>query len=117
QYLELDVDEYIGEDENNQKQMTLFEENSLEDHKKVSEKYTLYAYIIEKINTMILEKLKETNSLELYTNIDMPTVEVLSSMQWNGMYVDEQELSAFGEELTSQIEVLTKVIHEMAGEE
>ena len=117
QYLELDVDEYIGEDENNQKQMTLFEENSLENHKKVSEKYTLYAYIIEKINTMILEKLKETNSLELYTNIDMPTVEVLSSMQWNGMYVDEQELSAFGEELTSQIEVLTKVIHEMAGEE
>ena len=47
----------------------------------------------------------------------MPTVEVLSSMQWNGMYVDEQELSAFGEELTSQINMLTKVIHEMAGEE
>ena len=117
QYLELDIEEYIGEEENTQKQMTLFEENDIQKDKKASEKYTLYVYVIEKINTMILQKLKETNSFELYTNIDMPTVEVLSSMQWNGMYVDEQELSAFGEELTSQIEVLTKVIHEMAGEE
>ena len=116
QYLELDIEEYIGE-EDSQKQMTLFEENDIQKDKKTSEKYTLYAYVIEKINTMILQKLKETNSFDLYTNIDMPTVEVLSNMQWNGMYVDEQELSAFGEELTSQIEVLTKVIHEMAGEE
>ncbi len=116
QYLELDIEEYIGA-EDSQKQMTLFEENTIQNDKKDSEKYTLYAYVIEKINTMILQKLKETNSFDLYTNIDMPTVEVLSSMQWNGMYVDEQELSAFGKELTSQIEVLTKVIHEMAGEE
>ncbi len=117
QYLELDIDEYIGEDENNQKQMTLFEENKGQDEKKVSEKYNLYAYVIEKLNTIILQKLKETDSFDLYTNIDMPTVEVLSSMQWNGMYVDEEELNQFGKELTSQIEVLTKVIHEMAGEE
>ena len=116
QYLELDIEEYIGE-EDNQKQMTLFEENNVQNDKKASEKYNLYVYVIEKINTIILQKLKETNSFDLYTNIDMPTVEVLSSMQWNGMYVDEQELSAFGEELTSQIEVLTKVIHAMAGEE
>ena len=116
QYLELDIEEYIGEEEN-QKQMTLFEENDMQNDKKASEKYNLYVYVIEKINNMILQKLKETNSFDLYTNIDMPTVEVLSSMQWNGMYVDEQELSAFGEELTSQIEVLTKEIHEMAGEE
>ncbi len=116
QYLELDIEEYIGEEEN-QKQMTLFEENDMQNDKKASEKYNLYVYVIEKINNMILQKLKETNSFDLYTNIDMPTVEVLSSMQWNGMYVDEQELSAFGEELTSQIEVLTKVIHKMAGEE
>ena len=116
QYLELDIEEYIGE-ENDQKQMTLFEENSVQNDKKVSEKYNMYSYVIKQINTIILQKLKETNSFELYINIDMPTVEVLSSMQWNGMYVDEKELSSFGEELTSQIEVLTKVIHEMAGEE
>lgn len=117
QYLELDVDEYIGLDDDNQKQMTLFETNDMLNDKKTSKKYNLYAYLIEKINTIVIQKLKETNSFELYTNIDMPTVEVLSSMQWNGMYVDEEELSAFGKELTAQIEVLTKLIHEMAGEE
>lgn len=117
QYLEIDIEEYIGTEENHQKQMTLFEENQAEDLKRTSEKYAFYVYMIEKINQTIIEKLKEINSFELYTNIDMPTVEVLSNMQWNGMYVDEKELNAFGEELTTQIEVLTKVIHEMAGEE
>ena len=57
QYLELDIEEYIGE-EDKQKQMTLFEETSNADVKKDSEKYTLYAYIIEKINTMVIQKFK-----------------------------------------------------------
>ena len=114
QYLEIDVDEYIGED-NQQQQLTLFQEENIE--KDVSKKFNLYAYLINEINEEIIKKLKETNSLELYKNIDIPTIEVLSDMQWNGMYVDEQELNKFGQELTSQIEVLTKIIHEMAGEE
>lgn len=46
----------------------------------------------------------------------MPTVEVLSNMQWNGMYVDKEELETFGKELTDRLEKLTKVIYEMAGE-
>ena len=114
QYLEIDVDEYIGED-NQQQQLTLFQEENIE--KDVSKKFNLYAYLINEINEEIIKKLKETNSLELYKNIDIPTIEVLSDMQWNGMYVDEQELNKFGQELTSQIEVLTKIIREMAGEE
>jgi len=47
----------------------------------------------------------------------MPLVEVLANMQYNGMYVDKEELVRFGEELKKQIEVLTKEIYEMAGEE
>ena len=117
EYLELDIDEYIGTEDDNQKQMTLFDDNNVENNKKDSEKYNLYVYIIDKINDIVIEKLKDTNSFDLYTNIDIPTIEVLSSMQWNGMYVDEEELNEFGKELTSQIEILTKVIHEMAGEE
>jgi len=47
----------------------------------------------------------------------MPTIEVLSNMQWNGMYVDKTELEQFGKELTDKLEVITKIIYEMAGEE
>ncbi len=47
----------------------------------------------------------------------MPTVTVLADMQWNGMYVDEEELTEFGNKLKEQLEIKTKVIYEMAGEE
>lgn len=116
QYLEIDTEEYIGTEENEQEQLNLFEENTeLKNNDK--KEYSAYVYFIEMINEKILEKLKEINAYELYKNIDMPTVEVLSSMQWNGMYIDEEELKEFGKELTEKIEILTKEIHEMAGEE
>ena len=47
----------------------------------------------------------------------MPTIEILSNMQWNGMYIDKKELEQFGKELTEKLEIITKVIYEMAGEE
>ena len=47
----------------------------------------------------------------------MPTVEVLADMQWNGMYADEEELNKFGDKLKEQLEIKTKMIYEMAGEE
>ena len=47
----------------------------------------------------------------------MPTVEVLAEMQWNGMYADLEELEAFGQELKQRLEVLTKEIYELCGEE
>ena len=47
----------------------------------------------------------------------MPTVEVLSDMQWNGMYADSNQLDEFGDELKQNLEVLTKEIYDLAGEE
>ena len=116
QYLEFDIDEYIDDDKTDEQQLTLFDENK-ENDKNESKKYNIYAYLVEKINEIIIKKLEETNSIKLYKEIDMPTIEVLSNMQWNGMYVDEKELEEFGKELTSQIDILTKIIHEMAGED
>ena len=66
-------------------------------------------------NTM--KKLEEIDAVELFQNIDMPTVEVLAEMQWNGMYVDVEELKAYGNELKGKLEVLVKEIYELAGEE
>lgn len=115
QYLEIDVSKYINKEEN--QQINLFESIEKDNSKQEKEKYMLYAYAIFEIRKMTLSKLKETNSLELFTNIDMPTIEVLSDMQWNGIYLDEDELNEFGKELTKKIETITKIIYEMAGEE
>ena len=122
-YLEIDADELLGEEEKEEKQeqINLFETEENKKNKEVSEreieKNCLYTYVIGKIKEITKEKLEEINCLELFNKIDMPTVEVLSNMQWNGMYVDKEELENFGKELTSKLEALTKIIYEMAGEE
>ena len=120
QYLEIDCSE-IGE-ENNKKeqQINLFdniENPKTEEKEEQKEKYKLYAYAIEKIKEKTSNELQKINCLELFNEIDMPTVEVLSDMQANGMYVDEKELEKFGEELTTKLDTITKIIYEMAGEE
>ena len=130
-YLEIYVEEYLGEDEENkeeqkEEQINLFETEGIKEKeeklkeeltKREIEEISLYVYSIEKIKEITKNKLEEINCLELFYNIDMPTVEVLSNMQWNGMYVDKEELEEFGKELTLKLDTITKIIYEMAGEE
>ncbi len=112
-YLNINVHELIGKEKEMQ-QMTLFEAQNEQEEK---EKYALYSYAIGKIKEITLKQLEEIGAIKLFYEIDMPTVEVLSDMQWNGMYVDEEELKQFGKELTEKLESLTKLIYEIAGEE
>ena len=118
-YLELYLEEILVEEEQDTKQINLFdngeEKNNKEKRKK--EETCIFAYAIGKIKEITLKKLEEINCLDLFYKIDMPTVEVLSNMQWNGMYVDKEELEQFGKELTEKLETITKIIYEMAGEE
>ena len=119
QYLNLSVSSYLsqnGINEENSKQMTLFDstENQKED---ISYKNALYAYAIGKMSEILTQKLKEQKELELFETIDMPTIEVLANMQWNGMKVNENDLIEFGKQLKEGINILTQEIYELAGEE
>lgn len=120
QYLEIDMKEYKNGEEQ-VKQINLFdivEENEEQQKDKKQEKtYLMYVYSISKIKDITSKNLDKIGALNLFYNIDMPTVEVLSNMQWNGMYVDENRLMEFGKELTDKLQILTKEIYEMAGEE
>ncbi len=120
-YLEIDITNMLEDDKKQNEQINLFEqmtsEESTEKNKSEEKKYTLYSYFLYKAKEKTIEKLKETNSLDLFNNIDMPTVEVLADMQWNGMHADEEELENFGKTLKEQLEIKTKIIYEMAGEE
>ena len=119
QYLNLSVSSYLaqnGINEENSKQITLFDstENQKED---ISYKNALYAYAIGKMSEILTQKLKEQNELELFETIDMPTIEVLANMQWNGMKVNENDLIEFGRQLKEGLNLLTQEIYELAGEE
>ena len=112
-FLEIDTSKLASKEETTQ--INLFDEiPSVEQDK---EKCSKYSYAISKIKDITEKKLEEIDALKLFDEIDMPTVEVLSDMQWNGMYVDEKELEEFGQELKDKLEILTKEIYEMAGEE
>ena len=118
-YLELYLEEILGEEEEDTKQINLFDsgEEKNNEEKRRQEETCIFSYAIGKIKEITLKKLEEVNCLDLFNNIDMPTVEVLSNMQWNGMYVDKEELEQFGKELTEKLGTITKIIYEMAGEE
>ena len=126
EYLGIDLVEYmenLGVGESKNTQMNLFDNLSNEDNAQIETseknktKSCLYVTLISKLKEVTNKKLEKINALDLFKNIDMPTVEVLSDMQWNGMYVDEKELEDFGKELTAKIDTVTKTIYEMAGEE
>ena len=121
EYLDLNINKYLIENEIKEKdntQITLFDTN-IENTKNDSKKYKqgFYVYCIWHLSQKLTEKLKEINGLKLFEEIDMPTIEVLADMQWNGMHVEEEELIEFGKSLKEGIDSLTKEIYNLAGQE
>ena len=112
-YLNIDIEKYMNKEENNQ--MTLFDisEEKIKDEK---QEISIYAYIIEKLYKTLTKRIEETNQLELFNNIEMPMVEILADMQYNGIYVNKNELMEFGVEIKSKIDVLEREIHDLCGE-
>ena len=121
EYLNLYVEEYLksqGISSEKDKQITLFNEDN-SDNKNNEEmfKISFYAYSISKLKDVLNEKLIETNQLDVFEKIDMPLIEVLANMQYEGIYIDKNELEAFGNELKQRIDEITKEIYDLAGEE
>ena len=120
QYLNLDIANYLKDADMKQEtetQMTLFtqEENKELDFERYQN--AMYLYTIKKLEEIMLKKLDEYGSTELFQNIEMPLVKVLANMQYEGIYVDKDELIAFGDKLKEEIETLKQDIYNLCGEE
>ncbi len=113
-YLKLDINEYNKTEE---KQINLFDVQEQNQTNKNAEKTCMYTYVISRVYLETLNKLKETNQLDLFNNIEMPLVEILADMQYNGIYVNKEELIEFGAVLKKEINKITNDIYKMAGEE
>ena len=119
EYLNLDVNKYLeanGADAENTKQITLFETAQNEVDSDMY-KTAFYAYCICKLSKELTNELEKIDGLKLFNEIDMPTVEVLADMQWNGMKAQESSLLEFGKTLKQRIEELTQEIYDLAEEE
>ena len=119
QYLNLNTNNYLtlnGVATEKTKQMTLFETAEKQNDEGLY-KNTFYAYAIYELSKILTEKLKDQEELELFKTIDMPTVEVLANMQFNGMKINENDLIEFGKNLKEGLDFLTTEIYNLAGEE
>jgi len=84
------------------------------------EKRVLYAVkqaeIMYRAKPVMDEKIKENNQEELFYNIEMPLIYVLSDMEKFGMRVDRDGLVFYGAALSAQIDTLSNEIYTMCGE-
>ena len=114
EYINFDISEYLSNtEEAGTEQITLFD--NAEEPKE--DKTYIYAYTIYKLYNVLTQKMEEAGSIDLFNKIEMPLTEVLASMQYEGIYIDKQELLDFGKELQEKIDILTQEIYELTGEE
>lgn len=113
EYINFDIAEYLSNTEKTGvEQITLFDK--AEEPKE--DKTYIYAYTIYKLYNVLTQKMEEAGSIDLFNKIEMPLTEVLASMQYEGIYIDKQELLDFGKELQEKIDILTQEIYELTGE-
>ena len=87
---------------------------SLEEIAKVAISRAKYIY---ETKNFFEERLKDEELYDLFSNIEMPLTLVLADMEYTGVKVDTDKLSQMGEDIKIKLQLLTKDIYNMAGEE
>ncbi|CEP79368.1 DNA polymerase I [Paraclostridium sordellii] len=73
--------------------------------------------LVERVNSKMEEKLKSMDMDGLFYHVEMPLVEVLGYMEFEGVMVDKDKLVELGEEFKLSIDKLESEIYLLAGEE
>jgi DNA polymerase-1 len=83
--------------------------------------YKLHQFLCEqnvalfKLEEALRSLLIEKEMLDLFETMEMPLVEVLANMEYEGFYVDQKTLDALDVEISGEIERLIKAIYESVG--
>ena len=119
EYLGIDINEFIEKENENKDtvsgQMNFFD--SVEENDNEKYEISMYTYVIGNLYEKTMKKLEEYNSVDLFNNIEMPLLQVLAEMQFNGLYADKEELIEIGDKLKLRLNELTEEIHSLAGED
>jgi DNA polymerase-1 len=77
------------------------------------ERVDLFLGIISKLE----EDLKKENLEKFYFDLELPVMEVLAEIEWNGVKIDTKTLDRLSQEMGKNVERLVSEIYELAGEE
>ena len=88
-----------------------------EDINNIAKISILKAKFIYDTKEELLNKLKDNNMLDLFNNIEMPLVYVLSDMEYTGIKVNKDSLKDMGIEIKQKIEEVSNKIYEISKEQ
>lgn len=81
-------------------------------------KYSTYkAYILYKLSSKLLKELKNTNLENLFFDIEMPTLSILTQMEETGIKIDGNFLNDFNLNIIKEISLLEKKIFTLSSQE
>ncbi len=117
-YLNVGISRFIKKEEK-QEQMNLFDMVGKENTKSEEEKQRsiIYVYCINKLYPITMKFIEEQGETKLFNEIEMPTAKVLAKMQYNGIYINKDELIEYGRNLKFEIEEKTNKIYNLCGQE
>lgn len=110
-YKTIHIDELIGPKGKGQKSMRDL------DPKEVYEYAAEDADVTLKLKNILEPKLKEAGVWKLFTEVEMPLVQVLADMEVGGVRIDTGALKETSAMLTERMNAIEKEIYQLAGEE
>ncbi|NOZ45897.1 MAG: DNA polymerase I [Chlorobi bacterium] len=110
-YSPVSIESLIGEKRNGQLNM---KDIAIE---KVKEYAGEDADITLQLKNIFEKQLEDHNLLPLFTNVEMPLINVLCEMEYSGISINDTSLNQFADELRQEIIQLEKKIHTLAGME
>jgi DNA polymerase-1 len=103
------IDDLIGKKGKNQKNMRDVDLESIKEYAVEDADVTL------QLKAHFEPILKETDTYKLYNEIEMPLINVLASMEYEGIKLDVDFLKSLSQDLTNDIKTLEVNIYEAAG--
>jgi len=87
------------------------------DFEELSSHISQIIYTVKNVMPIMEENLKESNMDGLLYHVEMPLVEVLADMEYEGVKVDKEKLNELGSQFKEIIKKLESEIYEISGEE
>lgn len=75
------------------------------------------ADIVARLAPVLRQKLADNEQFQIYSDIELPIVDVLTEIELVGMKVDGDSLKAFSEHISKELEALREKIYSIAGRE